>query len=107
MIATPFFNFIHISPSFIEPLFTGFFEITNGISSISNITCKKLSINILITAFLLGFGGISVLLQVLSITSKSDLSIKPYIYGKLLHGLIAVLYTLIFMNLFPFFNFDL
>ena len=107
IIATPLFNSIHISPSFIEPLFTGFFEITNGISSISNIACKKLSINILITAFLLGFGGISVLLQVLSITSKSDLSIKPYIYGKLLHGIIAVLYTFILMKLFPFFNFDL
>ena len=105
--ATPFFNFIHISPSFIEPIFTGFFEITNGISSISNIACKKLSINILITAFLLGFGGISVLLQVLSITSKSDLSIKPYLYGKLLHAIIAVLYTYILMNIFPFFNFDL
>ena len=107
IITTPFFNFIHISPSFIEPLFTGFFEITNGISSISNIACKKLSINILMTAFLLGFGGISVLLQVLSITSKSDLSIKPYIYGKLLHGIIAALYTYILMNVFPFFNFDL
>lgn len=107
IVVTPVFNFIHISPSFIEPLFTGLFEITNGISSISNIACKKLSINILITAFLLGFGGISVLLQVLSITSKSDLSIKPYIYGKLLHGIIAVLYTYILMNLFPFFNFDL
>ena len=107
IITTPFFNFIHISPSFIEPLFTGFFEITNGISTISNIACKKLSINILMTAFLLGFGGISVLLQVLSITSKSDLSIKPYIYGKLLHGIIAALYTYILMNVFPFFNFDL
>ena len=107
IIITPFFNFIHLSSSFIEPLFTGFFEITNGISTISNIACKKLSINILITAFLLGFGGISVLLQVLSITSKSDLSIKPYLYGKLLHAVIAVLYTYILMNIFPFFNFDL
>lgn len=107
IIITPFFNFIHLSPSFIEPLFTGLFEITNGISTISNIACKKLSINILITAFLLGFGGISVLLQVLSITSKSDLSIKPYLYGKLLHAIIAVLYTYILMNIFPFFNFDL
>ena len=107
IIITPVFNFINLSPSFIEPIFTGFFEITNGISTISNIACKELSINILITAFLLGLGGISVLLQVLSITSKSDLSIKPYIYGKLLHGIIAVLYTYLLMNLFPFFNFDL
>lgn len=107
IILTPLFNLLDISSSFIEPLFTGFFEITNGISAISNIACKKLSINILMTAFLLGFGGISVLLQVLSITSKSDLSIKPYIWGKVLQGIIAVIYTYIFMNVFPFFNFDL
>lgn len=104
---TPFFSSIHMDSSFIEPIFTGFFEITNGINRISNITCKKLSINIIITAFLLGLGGLSILLQVLSITSKSDLSIKPYIYGKLIHGTLAALYTYIFINVFPFFNFDL
>ena len=82
-------------------------EITNGINIISNISCKKLSINIIFTAFLLGFGGISVLLQVWSIVSKTDLSIKPYFYGKILHGLFASLYTYIFMNIIPFFNFDL
>ena len=104
---TPFFNAIHINPSFIGPLFTGLFEITNGISNISNILCKKISINLIFTAFLLGFGGISVFLQVFSITSKSDLSIKPYLYGKLLHGIISALYTYIFITIFPFFNFDL
>ena len=107
MLLSPFFDWIHIDTSFIGPIFTGFFEITNGISTISNIACKKLSINIIITAFLLGFGGISVLLQVLSITSKSDLSIKPYIYGKVLQGILAALYVYFFMNIFPFFNFDL
>ena len=101
------FNFFNIDISFIEPLFTGLLEITNGINTISNIPCKKLSINIIFTSFLLGFGGISILLQVLSITSKSDLSIKPYIYGKILHGIIAALYTYIFINILPFFNFDL
>lgn len=107
IILTPIFNLLHIDASFISPLLTGFLEITNGINSISNIACKKLSINIILTAFLLGFGGISVLLQVFSITSKTDLSIKPYIYGKLLHGLIAAFYTYLFMNTIPFFNFDL
>lgn len=107
MLLSPFFHWIQIDTSFIGPIFTGFFEITNGISTISNIACKKLSINIIITAFLLGFGGISVLLQVLSITSKSDLSIKPYIYGKILQGILSALYVYAFMNIFPFFNFDL
>lgn len=104
---SPLFNIIHIDNSFISPLICGFLEITNGINSISSIACKKLSINIILTAFLLGFGGISVLLQVLSITSKTDLSIKPYIYGKILQGILASVYTYIFINVIPFFNFDL
>ena len=107
MIFIPIFNIINIDSNFIQGLFTGFLEITNGINFISNISCKKISINIILTSFLLGFGGISVLLQVLSITSKTDLSIKPYIYGKLLHGFIASFYSYIFINIFPFFNFDL
>ncbi len=104
---SPLFNFLNIDTYFISPLICGFFEITTGINSISQIAYKKLSINIIFTAFLLGFGGISILLQVLSITSKTDLSIKPYIYGKILQGILASVYTYIFINVIPFFNFDL
>ena len=104
---TPIFNFLHIDNSFIYGILTGLLEITNGISSISNINIKAISINVIITAFLLGFGGLSVLLQVLSITSKTDLSIKPYIYGKLLHGVLATFYTFVAIKIFPFFNFNL
>lgn len=107
IILSPVFTFFNIDTSFVSPLLSGFLEITNGINLISNISCKKISINIIFTAFLLGIGGISVLLQVLSITSKTDLSIKPYIYGKLLHGILAALYTYIFINFIPFFNFDI
>lgn len=104
---SPTFDTIGIDTAFIAPFISGLLEITNGINSISCIVSKKLSINIISTAFLLGFGGISILLQVLSITSKTDLSIKPYLYGKLLHGLFAAIYTYIFINTLPFFNFDL
>ena len=103
----PLFNLLHIPSSFISPLLTGILEITNGISLISNIQIKAISINIIFTAFLLGIGGISVLLQVLSITSKTDLSIKPYIIGKLLHGTIAAFYTFLFIQFIPMFNFNL
>lgn len=107
LIVTPIFDFLHIDSSFISGIFMGLLEITNGISCISNINIKAISINIIITAFLLGFGGLSILLQVLSITSKTDLSIKPYIYGKLLHGFLAAFYTFVTINIFPFFNFNL
>ena len=103
----PAFNLLHIPTSFISPFLTGILEITNGISLISGIHIKAITINILFAAFLLGFGGISVLLQVLSITSKTDLSIKPYILGKFLHGILAATYTFLFIQLIPFFNLNL
>ena len=107
VLLTPAFNFLHIDSSFIYGILTGLLEITNGISSVSSINIKCISINVIITAFLLGCGGLSVLLQVLSITSKTDLSIKPYFYGKLLHGVLAAFYTFIAISVFPFFNFNL
>lgn len=107
ILLSPLFQFLNIDTSFIQGILTGILEITNGINSISSIACKKISFNIIFTAFLLGFGGISVLLQVWSITSKTDLSIKPYVYGKLLQGILAAFYTYLLINIFPFLNFDL
>lgn len=104
----PIFNFFGISNSdFSVGFLSGIIELTNGISQITNISCKNISINIILCSFLLGFGGISILLQVYSIISKSDISIKPYIIGKLLHGIFAALYTYIFINMFPIFNLNL
>lgn len=107
LIFLPIFKFLNLDTALITPIITGFLEITNGINLVANIHLKKISINIIIVAFLLGFGGISVMLQVWSIISKSDLSIRPYIYGKLLHGILASFYTYLFFNLFPFFSLDL
>ena len=107
ILISPIFRLFNIDSNFISATLTGILEITNGINTISTIVSRKLSINIILVSFLLGFGGISVLLQVWSIVSKTDLSIKPYIYGKILQGLFASLYTYLFMNIFPFFNFDL
>lgn len=104
---SPFLNFIGISSDFSTGLISGFIELTNGIKQVSNIACKNISLNIILCAFLLGFGGISVLLQVFSITSKSDISIFPYFIGKILQGLIASFYTYLLISNFIVFNFDL
>jgi hypothetical protein len=93
-IFSPIFNLFGIPINYCESILSGIIELTNGISKICVNTS---SLNIIICAFLLGFGGISVLLQVLSITSKSNISIKPYILGKILHGLFAAFYTSLFL----------
>ena len=103
----PLFNLLHIPTEFGNGFISGILELTNGLNIICNIPSKKLSINIVIASFLLGLGGISILLQVWSTIAKTDLSIKPYILGKLLHACFSALYTFIFLNSFSFFNFDL
>ena len=105
--AHPFFSAINLPVELSQYLLTGFLEITNGINGIVSVHLKTITINIVLASFLLGFGGLSVMLQVLSIISKTDLSPKPYIIGKLLHGVIAAIYTYAMITFFPFFNFDL
>ena len=101
----PIFNFLDINTEFIIPILTGILELTNGVTSIACIASKNMTINVVISAFLLGFGGISIMLQVLSIISKSDISIKPYILGKLLQGTLAALYTFLIINNFSYFSY--
>lgn len=107
LLLEPLLSTFHIPSNIVESFILGIVEITNGIFSISSIPLKHISINIILTAFLLGCGGISILLQVWSIVSKTDLSIKPYVLGKLLHGIFAAIYAFLFILIFPIFQFDL
>lgn len=104
---SPVLSLLNIPPSFATGILSGIVELTNGVSIICNIPMKAISVNVVICAFLLGFGGISILLQVLSITSTSDISIKPYIIGKLMQGCFAALYTYLLIQNFTFLNFDI
>ncbi len=104
---TPIFSFFQIPQECVAPFFSGIIELTNGVSLIANIPLKTVSTSIILCAFLLGFGGISVLLQVFSIVAKNGLSIKTYFYGKLLQGLFAALYTFLALQFLPFLQLNL
>ena len=103
----PVCNFFKIDTAFASSIISGIIELTNGVSLVCNTANKAISQNIIICAFLLGVGGFSVLLQVLSIISKSDLSIKKYFYSKFIQGIIAALYTYILLNALPVFYLNL
>lgn len=103
----PFTNLLGIPVELIKPLLSGIIELTNGVNLVASVPMKAISINIILCAFLLGFGGISVLLQVFSITSKANLSIKKYIIGKLLQGAFAAFYTYLALQCLPFLHFNL
>ena len=89
---TNFFSFVGI-PSFLSiSILTGIIEVTNGLAFISTQNIN-IHIQLPLCSFILGFGGFSVLLQVLSITSKSKISIKSYFIGKILQAFFAAFYT--------------
>ena len=86
-----------ISKEISSAIFTGIIEVTNGVNVSSSIYTSLPTLSILLTSFLLGFGGISVLLQVYSIISKENISVKPYLLGKLLQGFLSILFTFILL----------
>lgn len=106
-ILSPLTSLIGIPEELLKSFLAGIIELTNGVSLVANTSLKAISTNIIICAFLLGFGGISILLQVFSIVSKNKLSIKPYILGKLLQGVFAAFYTFIALEFIPFLHFNL
>ena len=87
------FQIIGIPYNFSMGLLSGLIELTNGLQQTSLLFQTMPTQCILLCSFLLGFGGLSVLLQVYSIISKSKISIKSYFYGKILHGVISVILT--------------
>lgn len=107
MVIHPILELLHIPTEFATGIFSGIIELTNGLKTISIIPIKEYTTTIIISGFLLGFGGISVLLQVFSIISKTDLSMKPYIIGKILHSIISAIFLFIFFKFFVLFSVNL
>ncbi|MDD6484164.1 MAG: hypothetical protein PUF72_06265 [Clostridiales bacterium] len=100
--------------SIISRLVLALLPLNNGLMSLAAGICEfvtgtsmiaSLDINIakklIMTAFVIGFAGFSVHLQVMAVISRYRLSIAPYLIGKLLHGIIAAVYTMLYLHFFP------
>lgn len=103
----PILNIFGLDLHFAKPILSGMVELTNGVNMVSKISIKSISQNIILCAFLLGFGGLSVLFQVFSLLSKTDLSMKKYVIGKFLQGTIAAIYTFLALTFIPTLNLDI
>ena len=100
-------TYLHIPNIYVNSVLTGLLELTNGVNSLSLLHTKNMSTQIILTAFLLGFAGISIFLQIFSIASKNNLSMKPYFIGKTLQGFLAAFYTFCILYYFDFLYFNL
>lgn len=89
-----FLNPLGIQKEIITAGLSGFFEITTG----ANLASKAASLitpqQLATASLIIGWAGLSVHSQVLSIISGSGIRLKPYLLGKLLQGVFAAFYTL-------------
>ena len=88
-------SFIGIPESYSLALIYGLFEISNGMNLIKNIIAYNNIVSLIVSSFILGFGGISILFQIYSLIYKEHISVKPYICGKLLQACFSVILTCI------------
>lgn len=87
-------------PDTLNALASGLCEFSTGTLKVSMLDISVYE-KLILTSFIVGFSGISVHLQVMATTSKSGLSLKPYVIGKLLHGTIAAAITAALLYFFP------
>lgn len=82
----------------INAVFCGFFEITTG-SSLAASSSSDIIIKASAVALIIGWAGLSVHAQVMSIITDTDLSPKPYLAGKAIQSIFACLYTYLFLRI--------
>ena len=105
-VINPICNFFGLMTNYSTSIVSGLLELTNGLNLVTSINDGNISNNIIVSAFLLGFGSLSVLLQVFSVISDTDISILPYFLGKCLQAVFAALYTFVFLHNSMMFNLD-
>ena len=81
-----------------EALITGFFELTNGINKLYDLPIDNLSV--WLCAFFVGWSGISVIMQSISIMSERGLKYKNFIISKLVQGILCANLSVLICKLF-------
>lgn len=81
-------------------VFSGVLEITTGSKLISSAAGIPLILKLPALSLIIGWAGLSVHSQVMSIAAKTDISIRPYLCGKLLQGVFSAIYTWLGLKLF-------
>lgn len=83
---------------FFSRAFAGVLEVTNGCAAAAGSGGMT---SVLLTAAILGFSGLSVQFQVISMISESGLSARPFILTRFLHMALSVLFAWALFSLFP------
>jgi sporulation integral membrane protein YlbJ len=84
--------FLKLNPQAISSLFVGILEVTNGIKECALVDMSLIS-KLMLVSFMIGFGGLSINAQVLSVIAGAKLKFGIYFVMKLFQGAAASMYT--------------
>lgn len=84
-------------PQFSLALCTGLLELGSGIGAMAGLPVTPE--NLALAAFLLGFGGLSVHCQTLSVLADTNIKCARHFVGRILHGALSALYVWLLFRL--------
>jgi hypothetical protein len=91
--------FLHLNPQAVSSLLIGLLEVTNGIKECALVD-MSLEVKLTLVSFMIGFGGLSINAQVLSVIAGAKLKFGIYTVMKLFHGVAESIYTYLLFGVF-------
>lgn len=86
-----------ISESLTLPIIGGIFEITNG-TDLAARAAAPLFQRVMISSAIIAWSGLSVHAQVAAMVNGTDIRVKPYIFARMIHAVLAALATFLFLS---------
>ncbi len=94
-VLSPFLVHFGINGEISVSVISGIFEITTGAKMASRSSGASLTQQLAAVSLIVGWGGLSVHSQVMSIVHGTGMRIRTYLLGKSLQGILACIYTVI------------
>lgn len=91
-------NLIKMNPSLSSALIRGIFELDLGCQAAGSLQGVAMDEKVIIVSSIIAWSGLSVFAQVTSIISSTDISIIPYFFARILHAILAGLYTALLLG---------
>ncbi|MFY9257135.1 MAG: sporulation integral membrane protein YlbJ [Dethiobacteria bacterium] len=95
---TALLELVGLSPSLAVPLVNGLFEIDLGCQATARAAGAAMGEKLIAVSMIIAWSGLSVHCQVASIISKTDLRLAPYLVARVVHALIAGVYTALLLG---------
>lgn len=92
------FHIFGLDMSLVHPFLAGIFEIDIG-SAAAATSNAPLVQALVIVSFIIAWSGLSVHAQVASVLMGTDIRMGPYMFARLLHAVLAGIFTIVFFNM--------